>query len=65
MSNIVRRTQSAVVKSDSAAPVVGVPLMVAGGGALAVSTVAMLLPGGIFLWAIIALVLGGFLTFKG
>jgi hypothetical protein len=65
MSNIVRASQKAVVKSEGTAPVIGGALMVGGGSALAVGTLAMLLPGGLFLWAIVALVLGGFLTFKG
>ena len=66
MSDIVKRTQTAVAKSDGGtAQAAGAALMIGGGSALAVGTVAMFLPGGIFVWAIIALVLGGFLTFKG
>lgn len=65
MSNIVRASQKAVVRSEGAAPVVGGALMVGGGSALAVGTLAMLLPGGLFLWAIVMLALGGFLTLKG
>lgn len=65
MSNIVKATQSAVVKSEGTAPVVGGVMMGAGAGALAVGTAAMLLPGGIFLWAILFVLTGGFLALKG
>jgi hypothetical protein len=64
--SLVRRTQSAVAKSDgSTTQAAGMALAVGGGSALAVSAVAMLLPGGVFLWAIVMLVMGGFLATKG
>lgn len=55
MSNLVNRGKSEISLAPSP---VGTTLMKVGGGALAVSAIAWLLPGGFLLWAMIMLIAG-------
>lgn len=64
MSSIERRASKALLTSSSTSGTVGKGLIVGGTSALAVGALAMLLPFGVFFWAVAVIIAGLFMVEK-